>query len=106
MTAKSPGQFIPGICPGGANEVLVRLLTVFVLGFACTLTKALCSEAISYTTLAGNSGYGSADGTGRGARFNFPAGLAVDSASTVYVADTQNSTVRKVAPDGATTTLA
>ena len=41
------------------------------------------------TTLAGLAGSsGSADGTGSAARFNYPSGVAVDSAGNVYVADT------------------
>ncbi len=59
------------------------------------------------TTLAGLAGsYGSADGPGSAARFSQPAGVAVDSADNVYVADTGNSTIRKVTPGGVVTTLA
>ncbi|MBI3414564.1 MAG: immunoglobulin domain-containing protein [Verrucomicrobia bacterium] len=59
------------------------------------------------TTLAGLAGSnGSADGTGSAARFLFPRGVAVDSADNVYVADTFNSTIRKVTPAGVVTTLA
>lgn len=59
------------------------------------------------TTLAGKGGsFGSLDGTGTAARFNAPLGIAADSAGNVYVADTGNSTVRKITATGVVTTLA
>ncbi|HEV8540865.1 MAG TPA: hypothetical protein VGR78_00605, partial [Verrucomicrobiae bacterium] len=43
------------------------------------------------TTLAGRSGsMGSADGSGKNARFNYPRGVAVDRDDSIYVADTYN----------------
>ncbi len=53
------------------------------------------------TTIAGLAGSpGTANGTNRTARFNFPSGLAFDRAGNLYVADTDNSTIRKMSPDG------
>jgi hypothetical protein len=70
-----------------------------------TIRKVTAAGVV--TTLAGVAGMtGSADGTGAAARFNSPSGVAVDSAGNVYVADIQNSTIRKVTPTGATTTVA
>ena len=59
------------------------------------------------STLAGLAGVtGTDDGTGNGALFNRPDGLATDAAGNIYVADSGNSLVRKISPAGVVTTLA
>lgn len=70
------------------------------------------SPAGAVTTLAGKvelaSGQpvgGAADGKGSAARFHCPRGVAVDGSGVVYVADTENATLRKVMPDGTVKTL-
>ncbi len=58
------------------------------------------------TTLAGTAGSsGSADGSGSAARFDGPAGLSIDGTGNLYVADTNNSTIRMISPDGVVTTV-
>jgi hypothetical protein len=59
------------------------------------------------TTLAGRAGVeGSTDGAGTAATFRFPSAVAVDSAGNIYVADTDNCTIRKITPAGVVSTLA
>jgi len=59
------------------------------------------------STLAGLSGYfGSIDGTNSAARFNSPAGIALDSSGNIYVADYNNNVIRQITPAGQTATLA
>ena len=59
------------------------------------------------TTLAAVAGsVGSADGAGSAARFVQPAGVAVDGAGNVYVADSFSNTIRKLGNGGVVTTLA
>ncbi|MEO5845585.1 MAG: hypothetical protein ABIQ33_12180 [Caldimonas sp.] len=70
-------------------------------------TVRMISPGGNVTTLAGLAEtVGSADGTGSGARFNRPRGIAVDAAGTVYVVDIAGHTVRRITPAGVVTTLA
>jgi DNA-binding beta-propeller fold protein YncE len=49
---------------------------------------------------------GFADGDGRAAQFDSPSGIAIDRDGVLYVADSGNHAIRRVAPDGRVTTLA
>lgn len=50
--------------------------------------------------------YGAVDGKGAAARFKSPTAIAIDPAGNLYVADTGNYIIRKIAPDGTVSTLA
>lgn len=79
---------------------------VYVADSAAHVIRRITPDGV-VTTYAGSPGaYGSADGTGSAARFYSPFGVAVDTAGTVYVADSYNRTVRKIAAGGVVTTLA
>jgi uncharacterized delta-60 repeat protein len=59
------------------------------------------------TTFAGQAGVnGSTDGPASTALFIYPQGLTVDSSGNVFVADSGNSTVRKITPLGDVKTIA
>jgi len=60
------------------------------------------------TTVAGNGtqGFSGDDGPATSASLYSPAGVAVDAAGNVYIADTYNTRIRKVSPDGIITTAA
>src|SRR5437660_2528365 len=79
---------------------------VYVADFLYNTIRKITPEGV-VSTLAGKpAATGSADGTGAAARFNGPGGVATDSAGNVYVADTDNSTIRKITPAGVVSTLA
>jgi len=58
------------------------------------------------STLAGSGSFGSANGIGTVASFNFPTGIAVDASGNVYVADSFNNKIRKITSAGIVSTLA
>src|SRR5207249_2473272 len=68
------------------------------------LTSDGAAMVSTFAGLAGESGY--ADGTGSEARFTVPAGVAVDSAGNIYVADSKNQTIRKITPQAVVSTWA
>lgn len=71
---------------------------------------AASAQIYQWTTIAGLPGQpGSVDGTNSAARFRRPQGLAMDYYGNLYVADTDNSTIRKLTLVGinwVTTTIA
>ncbi len=73
----------------------------------CVAPQAQTETAYDWRTLSGlPGGLGNVDGAGEAARFCQPCAVALDAAGNLYVADYYNYAIRKVAPDGAVTTLA
>lgn len=65
------------------------------------------SPSGSVATVAGGlNSRGFADGLRTAARFFFPQGLAIDGSGNLWVGDTMNNSVRKIAADGTVTTVA
>ncbi len=59
-------------------------------------------------TVAGNGdpGFSGDDGPAKEARLSSPAGLAMDAAGNLYIADEQNNRIRRVSPNGTIQTVA
>jgi sugar lactone lactonase YvrE len=75
---------------------------------ACALllvVAAACGPSGSVRTLAGSTEPGFADGVGADARFRSPAGIAVASDGTVFVADSEANAIRRVTLGGEVSTL-
>ena len=70
-----------------------------------TIRKITAAGVVS--TLAGlATSLGNDDGVGTSARFWSPSGIAVDTLGNLFVADTDNNTIRKVTAAGVVSTLA
>jgi sugar lactone lactonase YvrE len=93
---------------GRRQPLFQRLAAVFILSFCVLLAFGISvlAQPLAIRTFAGSTTAGSTNGPGAGARFNHPVGLATDLSGNIYVADTENSTIRKITPDGNVSTLA
>ena len=80
--------------------------SLMVLGVLLVTAFDIRSQPLSFNTIAGYAGQGSLDGPATNAQFNFPGGVAADSAGNFYVADTANHTIRKISSGGSVSTLA
>lgn len=80
--------------------------TVYVCDrYNATIRRITAEGAV--TTMSGRSGIaGMANGSSSAARFNAPSRIAVAADGTIYVADTNNHAVRRIAPEGTVETTA
>lgn len=94
--------------PSGLGGDSFRVVATNAAGSATSSAATLTiSNATVVSTLAGKAGEsGTVDGLGAAARFNGLAGIAVDAAGTLYLADSSNHVIRKVSAAGNVTTLA
>jgi sugar lactone lactonase YvrE len=101
---------------GPATEALLNYPTGITLSpdgslyFADTINNRIrrVSPAGIITTVAGNgvAGYGGDGGPATQAALNYPWGVAVGPDGSLYIADSQNQSIRRVGPDGIITTVA
>jgi len=68
--------------------------------------RKITNGTINTVAGSGTAGFGGDSGAATSAQLNIPAGLAVDGAGNLYIADFSNNRVRKVTPGGTITTLA
>jgi hypothetical protein len=71
----------------------------------CIATRVF-AQSYTFTTLAGAASQGSIDGSVTNARFFAPQGITVNVQGTVYIADSDNSTIRQVTTNGQVSTIA
>jgi subtilase family serine protease len=116
VTPAVTGAFSAGVWSG--NVTLLQTGTAALLratdgianfyvadSFNSTIRKVTAAGVV--TTVAGTPLVaGTTDGTGSGALFGQPYGVAVDGAGVIYVADSANNTIRKITAGGVVTTLA
>lgn len=81
---------------------------LFVADWANDMIRKITPAGV-VSTVAGSpyagGDHGNADGAGPAARFWAPSSVAVDAAGNVFVADSGNHEIRKIALDGTVTTL-
>ncbi|HUA66325.1 MAG TPA: NHL repeat-containing protein [Alphaproteobacteria bacterium] len=64
------------------------------------------AQTYSFTTVAGSASQGSNDGSVTNARFFAPQGVTVNAQGIVFVADSDNSAIREIMPNGIVSTIA
>ncbi|MDB5100942.1 MAG: repeat containing protein, partial [Cyanobacteria bacterium RYN_339] len=107
--------FTPFAAQSGSAMVVDRAGNVYVVSeHDDTLHKmtpdghwsVLAGSNLNAAVGSGLVGSGYQDGPGAQALFRMPSDLAIDDRDVIYVADSNNSAIRKVMPDGSVSTVA
>jgi streptogramin lyase len=80
--------------------------SIFVADTGNHVIRRISHDGVVTTWAGALTEEGSADGDRTAARFNLPGGIAADTDCNLYVADTNNHTIRRIVASGAVTTLA
>ncbi len=106
VSTAEPDPALPGTSDAGANVADSEAFgdAGLVPDAAPQIVNQIAGVVVS--TLAGSSIPGSQDGSGASAGFNNPVGLALHADGSLLVTEYGGSRVRKVLPDGATSSFA
>jgi serine/threonine-protein kinase len=88
------------------NAVRVALLLGAAGGLFNNILKVTASGVVTTIAGTGATGYSGDGGPATAATLSWPEGVAVDNAGNVFFADTNNSRVRRISPQGIITTIA
>jgi len=91
-------KYPAGVCIGSLGNI-------YVTDYSNSTIRKITPGG-TVTTFAGSGIPGSTNGTGIAASFSGPQGICADPSGNIYVADSDNNTIRKITPAGVVTTFA
>jgi len=91
---------------GELNCYLRQILAICCLIAAQAEAQIYDTNNVVVQTFAGSGFYGYLDGVGQLTTFNNPTAIVADSYANLFVWDSRNSMIRKIAPDSSVTTFA
>ena len=83
----------------------MKLILPVITGVALLAVSAQ-AQLFNFTTFAGSTAQGNVDGVTNLSEFNQPGGVAMDTSGNIYIADTADNTIRKIAAGGTVSTFA